>query len=142
MKMLAEVIERLWRSIMCKEKPEKLSDMKEPSYEQIYLAYSRCFVWKNGAYHVGNHRLVDGFNPERVIAVFALSENIGNLCRGGNMSVSWYNNGTIYVCRSGEVLNRDVPSGKIIVTIRNFARELEREYQRHLKEVLKEQGCD
>jgi hypothetical protein len=110
----------------------------KPSYEQIYLAYSRCFVYSgDGSYYVGNHRLCDTFSPARAITALAISKE--NRCPlpiacSSNKHGKHY----IYMLGTNEVLNSNIPTEKLKQTIQNFASELEREYQRHLKDVLAE----
>lgn len=135
MKIWTECMEKLWRSFISEKEQEKAADTEKPSYEQIFCAYSRCFKWWDRAFYVGNHRLCDTFSPARAIAAFALSKENGyplpiKTCK---MISGGY---ALFISTSGEVLNNNIPSHYVQATAENFAKELLREYKRHLKDVL------
>ena len=137
MSMLKEVMEKLYKAVIGRDKEGHEEMEKTPNYNQIYLAYSRCFVETNGAYHVGNHRLVEGFSPARAIAALALNKKNGyplpiTTCK---MISGGY---ALFISTSGEALNMNIPLRDVQQTAQNFASELSREYSKHLRDVLAE----
>ena len=142
MKIWTEGMEKLWRSFISEKEQEKAADTEKPSYNQIYLAYSRCFVERDGVYYVGNHRLVDNFNPEMAVATLALSE-----IDGSPLPIKVIRSASTYKCTllintTGEILNNNIRIIDVPATFQNFAGEISREYEKHLEGILKEQGRD
>ena len=123
-----------------KQKKSPMLACSEPSYEQRYLAYCRCFDERNGVYYVGNHRLCELFVLVRAVPILASNVEIINIYRQISASSNKPGLHYFYIFRAGAMvlLNKDIPTEKLEQTIKNFASELEREYQRHLKDVLAE----
>ena len=133
--MWTKVMDKLYRAFIGREEEERAE--KKPSYEQILCVYARCFEWRNGAYYVGNHRLVDVFDPARVVPALAVNKQAGyplpiKTCK----TIS--GNHTLFINTNGETLNRNIPLRDVQKTAQNFASELSKEYKKHLKDVLAE----
>ena len=132
--MWTKVMDKLYRAFIGREEEERAE--KKLSYEQILCAHARCFKWRNGAYYVGNHRLVDGFDPARaVVPALAINKQAGyplpiKTCK----MIS--GDHTLFI--DTEILNRNIPSRDVQKTAQNFASELSKEYKKHLKDVLAE----
>lgn len=133
--MWTKVMDKLYRAFIDREEEERAE--KKLSYEQILCAHARCFKWRNGAYYVGNHRLVDGFDPARAVPALAINKQAGyplsiKTCK----MIS--GDHTLFIDTNGEILNRNIPSRDVQKTAQNFASELSKEYKKHLKDVLGE----
>lgn len=48
------------------------------SYNCVLEAYRRCFLFRDGAYHVGDHRIVQGFSVETAVKLFAWNKFDGH----------------------------------------------------------------
>lgn len=135
-------VSAIWKDIEAEELAIKY---EEKQFENILLAYSRSFIEKEGVFYVGNHRLVENFNPSYVIRSFAVNKAEG---RNDNCLVdTWYQDevdGTSYymliVKATGERLNTMIPYAKEPATFRNFLEQLRNEYEKNMALILAEKN--